>query len=150
MIGLQIRKYREKNGISQQELAEAISVSQQTVNKWENGYAFPQADRLEEIAAVICCPVSFLVYDDDKELRHSVFMDKTSEWEEQQKELRMKDSLSLVEQLELSYLNEALSRKRCGYTILLQDREYEMLKGLQNLNSQITAEQFLNIIGIKI
>ncbi len=146
MIGLQIRKYREKNGISQQKLAEAINVSQQTVNKWENGYAFPQADRLEEIAAVLCCPVSFLVYDDDKELRHLVFMDKTSEWEEQQKDLRMKDSLSLVEQLDLLYLNNALSRKRCGYTILFTDREYELLKGLQDLNPQISAEQFLNTI----
>ena len=146
MIGLQIRKYREKNGISQQELAEAINVSQQTVNKWENGYAFPQADRLEEIAAVLCCPVSFLVYDDDKELLHSVFMDKTSEWEEQQKDLRMKDSLSLVEQLDLLYLDNALPRKKCGYTLLFTDREYELLKGLQNLNPQITAEQFLNTI----
>ncbi len=145
MIGLQIRKYREKNGISQQKLAEAINVSQQTVNKWENGYAFPQADRLEEIAAVLCCPVSFLVYDDDKELRHLVFIDKTSEWAEQQKKLQMKDSLSLVDQLDLLYLNNALSRKRCGYTILFTDREYESLKGLQDLTPQISAE-LLNTI----
>ncbi len=146
MIGSQIRKYRGKNGISQQELADAVHVSQQTINKWENEYAFPQADRLEEIAAVLHCPVSFLIYEDSNDLCHAVFVDKTSGWREKLELLRKKDTLSMVEKYELSCLEAKLSGKRCGYSLLFTDREYELLKGMQSINPQISAEQFLNTI----
>lgn len=146
MIGSQIRKYREKQGFSQQELADAVHVSQQTINKWENGYAFPQADRLEEIVAVLHCPVSFLIYEDSDALCHAVFIDKTSEWKEKLESLRKKDTLSMVEKYEIFCLEEKLSGKRCGYSLLFTDREYELLKGMQNINPQISAEQFLGTI----
>ena len=146
MIGSQIRKYREKQGFSQQELADAVHVSQQTINKWENGQAFPQADRLEEIAAVLRCPVSFLIYEDSDDLCHAIFVDKTSEWKEKLESLRKKGTLSMVEKYEVFCLEEKLSGERCGYSLLFTDREYELLKGMQNINPQISAEQFLGTI----
>ena len=146
MIGSQIRKYREKKRLSQQELADAVNVTQQTVNKWENGYAYPQADRLEEIATVLCCPVSFLICDDNTELCRSIFIDKTTEWEERREQLQMKENTSMAEKLDLLYLDKAIAGKRCGYTLLFTDREYELLRGLQDLNPLISAEQFLYII----
>ena len=37
MIGAQIRKYRNKKGISQEELGRAVGVTTQAVSKWERG-----------------------------------------------------------------------------------------------------------------
>ena len=35
-VGIRIKKYREKQNISQDELAEKIFVSRQTISNWEN------------------------------------------------------------------------------------------------------------------
>ena len=36
-VGAQIKKYRSSMGISQEELAEKVYVSRQTVSNWETG-----------------------------------------------------------------------------------------------------------------
>ena len=41
MIDMNIRVLRKKNKLSQEQLAEKVSVSRQTVAKWENGEALP-------------------------------------------------------------------------------------------------------------
>lgn len=41
MIGMNIRVLRKKNKLSQEQLAEKVEVSRQTIAKWENGEALP-------------------------------------------------------------------------------------------------------------
>lgn len=41
MIGMNIRVLRKRNRLSQEQLAEKVDVSRQTVAKWENGEALP-------------------------------------------------------------------------------------------------------------
>ncbi len=41
MIGMNIRILRKKLKLSQEQLAEKVNVSRQTVTKWENGESFP-------------------------------------------------------------------------------------------------------------
>lgn len=41
MIGMNIRVLRKKHKLSQEQLAEKVNVSRQTVAKWENGEALP-------------------------------------------------------------------------------------------------------------
>ena len=36
-IGQSIRDYRERNGVSQRQLADALGISPQAVSKWEHG-----------------------------------------------------------------------------------------------------------------
>lgn len=52
-IGLRIKLFREKRRISQATLGEAIGVSYQQVQKYENGITPLTIERLEEIAAVL-------------------------------------------------------------------------------------------------
>ena len=37
MIGENIRSYRKKNGLTQEEFAERLGVTYQSVSRWENG-----------------------------------------------------------------------------------------------------------------
>jgi transcriptional regulator with XRE-family HTH domain len=45
-IGKKIQEHREKNGLSQEMLAEKVGVSRQAVSKWELGQALPEVDKI--------------------------------------------------------------------------------------------------------
>lgn len=45
-IGRQIRKYRERDILSQEELAGKIYVSRQTISNWENNRSYPDIQNL--------------------------------------------------------------------------------------------------------
>ncbi len=49
-IGKKITKLRTENGMSQEQLAEQLGVSRQSVSKWEMDQALPQVDKLVRIA----------------------------------------------------------------------------------------------------
>lgn len=49
-IGEQIKDLRIKNGVSQEQLAEAVNVSRQTVSSWERGEKFPSKKNIERLA----------------------------------------------------------------------------------------------------
>lgn len=52
LTGTVIKKIREKNGLTQAELAEKLNVSDKTVSKWETGKGYPDISLLEPIASV--------------------------------------------------------------------------------------------------
>ena len=52
-IGSRIRKYREKQGLSQKELAQMIGVSNSRVSNWEQGINRPDADILASICRAL-------------------------------------------------------------------------------------------------
>ena len=49
-IGNTIRRLRKENGVTQEELAEAIGVTPQAVSKWENGAGMPDVSQLVPLA----------------------------------------------------------------------------------------------------
>ena len=46
ILGIQLKIYREKSGLSQSQLAAKLNISQQAVSKWENGKTFPDIQNL--------------------------------------------------------------------------------------------------------
>lgn len=52
MISMNLKYLRNKFGFSQEELAEKINVSRQTVAKWENGESLPDIVKCTELATV--------------------------------------------------------------------------------------------------
>lgn len=55
-----IKVLRDKASLTQEQLAEALEVSQQAVAKWETGEAKPRADKLPEIARILKCEIGDL------------------------------------------------------------------------------------------
>lgn len=55
-----IKGLREKNGLTQVALAEAIGVTQACVAMWENGKALPNSDKLPKLAEVLGCTIDEL------------------------------------------------------------------------------------------
>lgn len=56
-----IRRLREERGFSQQELAQALGVTQGAVSHWENGLRKPDIDDIVKIAKLFNCKVDDLI-----------------------------------------------------------------------------------------
>lgn len=57
-IGQNIKLFRERKNLSQQELAEKIRVGTQTVEKYESGEKKPDTQTILKISTVLDVPVS--------------------------------------------------------------------------------------------
>lgn len=62
--GERIKTIRTAGGISQEELAERVNVSRQTISKWENGAACPSGDNLNQLGKALGVPVDVLLNGD--------------------------------------------------------------------------------------
>ena len=60
-IGKNIRAYREKQGITQRELAEKVMVSFQAISAWERGMSIPDLENAVRIAAFFNISVDALL-----------------------------------------------------------------------------------------
>ena len=45
-FGIRLAELRKQSGLSQEEFAELLNVSRQSISKWENDKAFPEMTRL--------------------------------------------------------------------------------------------------------
>lgn len=49
-LGANIQRFRLKNGLSQEQLAEKLSVSRQSVSKWELGQSYPEVEKIIQMS----------------------------------------------------------------------------------------------------
>ena len=56
-----LRKIRNKSNFSQEKLAEEMSVSRQTISKWENGDSYPSTAHLFKLSNILNCSFGELV-----------------------------------------------------------------------------------------
>ena len=61
VTGTTIKELREKNKITQVQLAEKLGVSDKTVSKWETGKGYPDITLLEPIADALRASVAELI-----------------------------------------------------------------------------------------
>ena len=64
-FGENLRKAREKKGITQQTLADQIYVTRQAVSRWEGGSRYPDLMTAKKLAALLGTTLDELVRDDD-------------------------------------------------------------------------------------
>ena len=53
MIGDNIKFYRKKNQLTQDDIAEACNMTRQAVSKWENGESLPTVDNLYALSRLL-------------------------------------------------------------------------------------------------
>ncbi len=61
MLSENLRIFRKKKGLSQEELAMQLNVVRQTVSKWEKGLSVPDSEMLCSLAEVLDVPTSTLL-----------------------------------------------------------------------------------------
>ena len=60
-LGEKIQKLRKQRGLSQEALAEKVTVTRQTISKWEKGMSVPDSEQLIKIAVILETTVSELL-----------------------------------------------------------------------------------------
>lgn len=56
----ELKALREKEGLSQKNVADQLGVSQQAVAQWERGQGFPRAELLPKLANLFGCTIDSL------------------------------------------------------------------------------------------
>lgn len=63
-----LQMLRKKNNLSQEELANMLDVTRQSVSKWESGITYPEMDKLLSLCKIFKCSLEELTNDDIKEI----------------------------------------------------------------------------------
>ena len=75
-VGAHIREHREKAGLTQAQLAEAVFATRQTVGNWERGATLPDIQSLQLLAGVFGVTVDELLGGDADELARETANDR--------------------------------------------------------------------------
>ena len=66
-----LKKIRKDNNLSQEELAEKLNVTRQSVSKWESGVAYPEMDKVIQICKMFNLNIDDLLNKDIKEVNEA-------------------------------------------------------------------------------
>lgn len=68
-VGTKIKKYRLESNLTQNRVAEFLSMDQSMVAKMEKGERSISSDVLEQLASLFCCSIDSLISEDVEESR---------------------------------------------------------------------------------
>ena len=63
-IGEKITKLRKEQNLTQEQFAELLNVSRQSVSKWELNITYPDTDKLIRMSKLFHCSLDFLLKDE--------------------------------------------------------------------------------------
>ena len=63
-FGENLQFYRRKNSITQEQLAEKLEVSRQSISKWESNTTYPEMDKLLQMCGMFSCTLDTLLRGD--------------------------------------------------------------------------------------
>lgn len=101
-IGEKITILRKENNMTQEQLADVLSVSRQSVSRWESDIAFPETDKLLQLCNLFKCSVDYLLKDEitDKNANFveykEVFVNKSEDKSKKYKYIISALSIALV------------------------------------------------------
>lgn len=61
---MNIKRYRERAGMTQNDLAQLLRLNQKAVSQWETGETMPSADKLPALARALGCTIDELFADE--------------------------------------------------------------------------------------
>ena len=67
-----IMRLRKQNGWSQEELAEKMGISRQSVSKWESGTSIPDLDKIIKMSGIFGVTTDYLLKDDIEEVFENI------------------------------------------------------------------------------
>lgn len=73
--GEKLALLRKERGITQEELAEILNVSRQSVSRWEVDAAFPETDKLIKLSKLFECSIDFLLNENIQESKKAADKD---------------------------------------------------------------------------
>lgn len=79
-IGKQIQYYRKRDGLTQEDLAEKIYVSRNSVSNWERGRNYPDIEILLRMSILFDVTIDHLVKGDIEEMKKEIHLVRFNQW----------------------------------------------------------------------
>ena len=99
-FGDNLRQIRKSKKMSQEQLAEKVNVTRQSVSKWENGESYPEMNNILELCKIFNCKLNDLVHTDMTDitsLDEEIVMNVVKFNEKKQKEVKtLSNVISLI------------------------------------------------------
>lgn len=99
-FGYNLKNLRKSKKLSQEDLAEKMNVSRQSVSKWETGDAYPEMNNILELCKIFHCSINDLVNDsiiDINSLDEEIVMNVVKFKKEQQSKMKgLSNAISII------------------------------------------------------
>lgn len=95
-LGEKLSKHRKEYNYTQEQLADILGVSRQSVSKWESDIAYPETDKLIKLGKLFECSVDYLLNEDITEKEGVVKTEPESLWYKLKKQLHERKSEKTV------------------------------------------------------
>lgn len=125
--GKNITSIRKAKGITQEELAQALSITTVTLSRWENGHFEPKASMLKKLCEILGCTESELLSDT---AAGQVKITLTYDWKK--------------------YQEGSVNMDGEGFEIILGSQGQIGIKGAGTLTSRDSMEKFLSQIRLQV
>lgn len=79
-IGKIIKEQRQKNNLTQEQLAQQFFVTRQLVSKWENGKSYPDLEQVVKLSDFFDLPLDYLLKDNQKMVDELTLDTKKKKW----------------------------------------------------------------------
>ena len=118
LLGEKLKKARKNIGMSQNEVAEELMLSRQTISKWENNVCLPDLENFQRIFKLYKVDFNTILSKDEGKIIYNI--DKSEKEEEDTKEIDIRYRHYLIPFFFLKVLLDKKRRKRvCKKYILL-------------------------------
>ncbi len=79
-FGDKLCKLRKESNITQEQLADYLGVTRQSISKWESGLAYPETDKIIKMSELFDCSLDYLLRDGETEKRRQTEPDGNTEY----------------------------------------------------------------------
>ena len=95
-LGEKLSKLRKEYNYTQEQLADILGVSRQSISKWESDIAYPETDKLIKMGKLFECSMDYLLNEDITEKQGLQPAEKESIWDKFKKQLHERKSEKMI------------------------------------------------------
>jgi len=95
-FGEKLSKLRKEHNYTQEQLADVLGVSRQSISKWESDIAYPETDKLIKMGTLFECSMDYLLNKDVTEKQGLQPVEKENIWDKFIKQLHERKSEKMV------------------------------------------------------
>ena len=144
ILGDKIYNLRNTTGLSQEQLAEKLNVSRQSISKWESGNTIPSMDKIVELSKIFGISTDYLLIDEIEELPSEIVANLDSE--KNIKEISLEEARNFINITKESMIKIAFSI----FLFIFSSAPLNVLIGLSELPEKYVKREVAIALGIGI
>ena len=95
-LGEKLSKLRKEYNYTQEQLADILGVSRQSISKWESDIAYPETDKLVKMGKLFDCSMDYLLKEDISEKHGLQPTEKESLWDKLKLQIHERKSKKMI------------------------------------------------------